>query len=228
MPGSPAMRRLLSGSGIAGATVFALSVLIAGALHPHYSHISQAISELGAKSAPYRDFLNYGGLIPAGVLTFLFAVAMFSCLRGNSALRVSAGLVAVVGLGRLLAGLFPCDPGCSSFTSTSSRIHAIAGFIALAAGALAPIAMAVGLWTQRSRRMFVLSLVFGVGALAVIGAGVTRIWMPYVGAMQRLLLIFTYAWIIAVGLYYGAAGHPSVALRHSTPHRKGNSGQKHS
>ena len=53
-----------------------LAIVVAGALHPEYSHLSQFVSELGAAGAPNPGILNFGGLVPAGVLTFLFAIAM--------------------------------------------------------------------------------------------------------------------------------------------------------
>jgi len=61
--------RLLIFCGIAAPVVLLLAVIIAGSLHPGYSHISQAISEFGAQGAPHRAILSYAGLVPAGVLT---------------------------------------------------------------------------------------------------------------------------------------------------------------
>jgi hypothetical membrane protein len=104
--------RILSLCGIFAPVLLLSAVLIAGSLHPDYSHISQAISELGAQGAPYRSILNFVGLVPAGILTLLFSLAMFRRIKGGTALYISCSLVALVGLGRLLAGIFPCDPGC--------------------------------------------------------------------------------------------------------------------
>lgn len=72
---------LMRSSGIAAAFIFLVFVAVLGSLHPYYSHLTQAVSELGARDAPYNDFLNFGCLIPVGILTFVFSISMFRTVR---------------------------------------------------------------------------------------------------------------------------------------------------
>ena len=197
----------LRGSGIAAAIIFTSSVITAGALHPNYSHLTQAISELGAKEAPYQDILNYGGLIPAGILTFIFSIGMFRNIKSNTFLYISSGLVMLIGLGRFFAGVFPCDPGCATLTSTSAKLHTICGLLALTAGAVAPLMMAFGLRSHRLQNYYFLSLGLGASAVIIIISGVLGISRLYIGAAQRLLLLFTYLWIIVVAVGIDSIGN---------------------
>lgn len=207
--------RILSICGVVAPIFLALSVFVAGSLHPNYSHLTQAISELGAKEAPFRTILNYFGLIPAGALTFVFSIAIFRYSKGNIPLYISAGLVSLIGLGRFLAGVFPCDPGCAAVVSTCARLHVIAGFSSLASGAVAPLVMAFGIRHHRPRIYFFLSLGLGIGAVAVIMIGTLWLGASYIGISQRLLLTFTYLWIITIAVGLGAFGHRSLMVHKS-------------
>ena len=204
--------RILSLCGIVAPVLLLCAVLIAGSLHTDYSHVSQAISELGAQGAPYNIILNFGGLVPSGILTFLFSLAMFRHIKGGLELYISCGLVALAGLGRLFAGIFPCDPGCLPILTSSGKLHAIFGGIALLTGSVAPLMMAVGLRLQYSKVLFYLSLVLGIVTIIVFIVLASRLWMPYFGEIQRVLIISTYTWIIAVAISIGALGNKAAML----------------
>ena len=102
--------RFLLVTGIAAPLMLGLAVLFGGSLYPGYSHVSQFVSELGATGAPSPSVLNFGGLIPAGALTVAFALAMYRRYRPGTAVAVSSSLVALAGMSRLIAGIFPCEP----------------------------------------------------------------------------------------------------------------------
>jgi len=192
--------RVLGVSGIIAPLILLFAILIAGLLYPGYSHLTQPISALGAKEATSRHVLNFGGLIPVGTLTFIFAIGMFRSFRNGKVLRISAVLVAVAGLGRLSAGIFPCDPGCLQFVTVTARLHAVAGITSLSAGAIAPLVMAFGTRSRQPRGYFYLSLGLGLATLIILATALLQLWTPYNGLAQRLLLIFTYAWIIAIAV----------------------------
>ncbi|MEN8098545.1 MAG: DUF998 domain-containing protein [Chloroflexota bacterium] len=200
IPKMTLLDRILVLSGIAAPVFHLFAVLMSGILHPGYSHISQAVSVLGAQGVQFSAILNYAGLVPAGILTLAFSTAMFRQLKGEPAFFISSCLVALTGIGRLIAGLFPCDPNCVPIVTISGRLHAIAGFMALIAGSLAPLVMAFGLRRQDSQTLFHLSLFLGLLALVTSIVLMSQLWMMYFGGIQRLLLIFTYTWMIAVAL----------------------------
>jgi hypothetical protein len=188
-------------SGVAAPCFMILAIVVAGAFHPEYSHLSQFVSELGAAGAPNPGILNFGGLIPAGALTVLFAIAMGRRLGPGRAVALSALLVAVLGIGRLIAGLAPCDPGCSmEALSVSGRIHAAAGMTALFASVIAPLALAVGLRTHRSR-LGRTSMWLGLAGAAAFFILVRWLDGPFVGGAQRLLLALSYGWIVLVAVH---------------------------
>ena len=192
--------RTLILSGIVAPFVLLFAILISGSLHPGYSHISQAVSELGAKGVQFNAIINYVGLVPTGLLTLAFSIAMFRYRKREPVILVSSYFVAIIGIGRLLAGFFPCDPNCIPIVSLSGRLHAISGFTALFAGALAPLVMAFGLRHRESRTLFHLSLFLGLAALVMFLALISQLWPQYFGGIQRFILIMSYIWIIAIAV----------------------------
>jgi hypothetical protein len=54
--------------------------LLGGAFFPDYSHLSQFISELGARQAPYEQLVRWIGFLPTGVLVLVFAFVAFKAL----------------------------------------------------------------------------------------------------------------------------------------------------
>jgi hypothetical membrane protein len=194
-------------SGITAPVILFFAVLIAGLLQPEYSHISQAISELGARGTPFSAVLNYAGLMPAGILTFAFSLAMFRRLKKPPAFCISSSLVAIVGIARCFAGVFPCDPGCFPIITITGRLHALSGLIALFAGSLAPLVMAFGLRRGYSQTFFYLSMVLGVASLILFTVLVSQLLIQYFGGIQRLLLILTYTWVIVVAVNIGNVDH---------------------
>lgn len=187
-------------SGIAAPFILLFAVLIGGWLQPEYSHISQPISVLGAHGTPFRAILSYGGLIPAGILTLTFSIAMFRRFKKSTALYISSGLVTIAGIARCFAGIFPCDPGCLPIITITGRLHALFGFISLFAGSLAPLVMAIGLRCHYSKAFFYLPLILGFVSLILFSILASQSLMQYFGGIQRLLLISTYTWIIVVAV----------------------------
>jgi hypothetical membrane protein len=194
------LQTTLSLSGIIAPLVLLIAVIVAGSLHADYSQIHQPISALGAEGAPYSAVLNYGGLIPAGALTFLFSLAIWRHVEGGRWIYASAVLIALTGVGRFLAGVFPCDPGCLTFVSVSARVHAAAGVMALTTGAVAPLLMTFGLRSRHARYWFLLSLICGIGALGSLTVALSQLWPQYLGLLQRLAVAFTYMWVLLLSI----------------------------
>jgi len=197
--------RVLLVTGIAAPIVLGLAVFLGGSMYPGYSHVSQFISELGATGAPFPTVLNFGGLIPAGALTVAFALAMYWRYRSGTVLALSTAFVALAGLSQLIAGVFPCDPGCSfEAMSRSAQIHALAGFAASFSRAVAPLLFGVANRAKHARR-FWSSLLLGVGALVALAVGSQQgADSPFIGVLQRLHVAFFFTWVVIVAIV-GAA-----------------------
>ena len=132
----------------------------------------------------------------------LFSIGLHRRVSPSGWLVASSILAGVAGVGRIVAGLAPCDAGClMDQMSVTARIHAGAGFVSIMAGSFAALAMAVGLRRVPESPLARISL--GLGALsfglavALFGFGKEA---AFIGVIQRLYLALFFAWIIAVGL----------------------------
>jgi hypothetical membrane protein len=202
--------RLLNACGVAAPVCYTAAIVIAGALHPNYSHLSQPISVLAARESPYRTFMTWFGMFPTGALTIFFAVAVIR--RGISSwAAIGCGvLLMLLGLGRFSAGLFPCDPGCATVDTVSARLHLMAATVAMAGGSLSPLVMAFDPWWRRQEGLFYASLGLGLGALATaavfrLSAGVPSL-NPFLGLFQRLTVGMNFAWMILLAVTYRNRG----------------------
>ncbi|HTD67178.1 MAG TPA: DUF998 domain-containing protein [Candidatus Limnocylindria bacterium] len=195
------MRRLALG-GITGPVLFAVVVLVCGALRPEYSHLQRFISELGAAGTPYAALMNYAGFVPAGFMLALFGVALAFVLPGGRLIGVAATLVTAFGLGIAASGMISCDIGCPQHGSLENVVHnAIApvSFLCLiAATAMFGIRFrSLPAW----RHLWLYSLLTSAGALcllAVLGSSLDS--RVLTGLWQRLMLAVLFIWCAIVGL----------------------------
>lgn len=107
-----------------------IGVTIAGAMNPGYSHINQAMSELGAKGSMTHVISPLINNFPLGILFIAFGLYIISTLR-NSKLAICSGVMILVhGIGSILAGYFSCDAGCQPASPSSSQImHNLSGLV---------------------------------------------------------------------------------------------------
>ena len=107
-----------------------MGVAIAGSLYPGYSHLDQALSELGALGAPTHELSPLINNFPLGVLFVLFGVAVFATFKGSRLARLSGVLIALHGVASLGAGYFSCDVGCGlEHPSDSQNLHNLSGML---------------------------------------------------------------------------------------------------
>lgn len=106
-----------------------IGVTIAGAMNPGYSHINQAMSELGAKGSMTHVISPLINNFPLGILFIAFGLYIITTLR-NSKLAICSGVMVLVhGIGSILAGYFSCDAGCQPASPSNSQIaHNLSGF----------------------------------------------------------------------------------------------------
>lgn len=128
--------------------LWAAAIAYCGSLRPGFSHYSQYISELGERSSSTELLMRYAGFVPTGLMHVAFAGFLLVVFRGERLAMMAGSLVAINGLARVAAGLFPCEVGCAApHVLLAQRIHSWAA----AVGFLAFIG-AVTLWGVYFRR----------------------------------------------------------------------------
>jgi hypothetical membrane protein len=192
------MRRLALG-GIVGPALFAVVVVVCGALRPGYEHASQLISELGATGTPHAGLMNLAGFVASGALIAAFGLSLGAVLPRGRASRAIAVLLGLFGVGLVLAGAFPCAPGCPQDAPTlhdgvsvAAFVSAIAG-IALAARRFRTIAAWRPLWAYSAVSSGLALCLLGALAATVDGGPLRGLW-------QRLLVGTLFLWCIVAGV----------------------------
>ena len=179
----------------------ALLALLAGAAVPNYSHLSQFISELGAREAPYEWPVRLFGFLPSGVSLLVFCFLAHSALPRSRATSVALMGFAVYAAGYLVAAAFPCDFGCRPrHPSTSQIIHNLGGL----AGYLISPAFLFTLARQARAWPAARAVVFSgyvSSGLALIGLIMLDPSSPVAGLGQRLLEAAVLTWAVVCGHY---------------------------
>lgn len=193
----------------AGVTLTALG-------YPGYSHLDQAMSQLGAVGAPTHPFSAWVNNFPLGVLFVLFAVGVARRFAGSHLALLSAALILLHGLASFATGFFSCDQGCAPpQPSVSQQIHNLAGLVMFLS-----LTLASALWGLLGKRLLA-SPGFGwFSVLCVILAVVTVGMMAKAlgdghgfGLYQRLNYAVSVAWVAALA-WTALRGQPaSVCAR---------------
>jgi hypothetical membrane protein len=123
------LRRLGLYCGIAAPLLWLAILLVAGAMRSDFSHVTHFISELGERGSTTESFVRYGGFVFTGMLYVCFAAAAAVAWRGAGWL-LPALLIALEGVGRMGAGVFPCEPGCAPVSGLNlHKLFATVGFV---------------------------------------------------------------------------------------------------
>jgi hypothetical membrane protein len=110
-------------------------IVVAGAMRPGFSHVTQYISELGS---PTETLMRYAAFGFTGFLYLCFALILMVDFRNSRFSRLAAGLIALDDLGRIGTGVFPCNPGCVGL-SLSQNLHHFFATVGFGSGILATI-----------------------------------------------------------------------------------------
>lgn len=181
--------------------VMVLMVLLAGWFTPGYSHVSQFISELGAREAPCEWSVRLAGFLPMGVLSLSFCLSAFLSLPRSRAMTLGLAGLAIFAAGYLVAAAFPCDPGCRpSEPSMSQIIHNAGGIIGyvLAPGFLYCFGRAAREWPHAG---FLAFAGYAASVLALLGLLTISPASPLAGLSQRLLEGSVLVWVALCGRY---------------------------
>lgn len=192
---APSTQRLLLLAAVAVPFFYYGTLLLAAALYPGYSHVTQYASELGSASAAYPAVFNTGTVL-GGIAGILGGVGVFRALRAIGRGRLLAGLVAlaIVGqaIGFVFGGVFPMP----------DERHG--GFGIGLLGMLGPAFAAVALrGAPRGLRWVVPVLVLNAVLIVVMFAvmmGVGElVTSRNVGVVQRLNSLTNMPWVGLVG-----------------------------
>jgi len=108
--------------GIISPLLWLALIATAGALRPDFSHVTHYISELGERGSATEALMRYWAFGFTGFLYLCFAGALLAAFRTGSLFRVATLLIALDGVGRIGAGVFPCDAGCVQ-TTAGPNLH---------------------------------------------------------------------------------------------------------
>ncbi|RIA21188.1 putative membrane protein [Ectopseudomonas oleovorans] len=205
------MDRMLLGVGVLIPLWLFFGVLLTALAYPGYSHLDQAMSQLGAQGSPTQGFSAWVNNLPLGVLFVLFAVGVMRQVRGSRLASFSALLIFVHGLASFATGYFPCDQGCApAQPSFSQQMHNLAGLVMFLSLTLASL-----LWGFLSKRLLG-SRGFGLFSLACsVLAVVTVVLMAQAveaghsfGLYQRINYGISVIWVagLALMLWRGRSG----------------------
>jgi hypothetical membrane protein len=178
------------------APVWFLAALLAfAAFRPDYSHLTKAVSELGARGGPNALAWNILGFGAVGVFTMVFAWGLWAQISS----RIGALLMGLSGLGFAAAGIFPADMG--DLQSRSSQLHMIASLASFAT--FIPAVFVVGwvFWRRVRWGRFALAAT-AVGLVAMLSILLYGTTMPP-ALIQRFTFLAYLAWIalIAAGMW---------------------------
>jgi len=187
--------RLAAIAGILGPILYAVVIVVIGALQSGYSHISQSMSELGAVDAPYKLVINTLGFPLLGLFMIAFAIGIDLGMERNRASRVGPALIIISGLSLILTGVFPCDTGCIDITWTGTT-HSVFATISAISFSIAPIFIAIRQWSDtRWRRYIAFSWLIAIITLLLSILYSMEIFESYVGLMQRVSMGLPLLWM---------------------------------
>ena len=196
-------KKIGSISGMLGTVLFTLSFTLNGMLRAGYDPVRRYISEL---SIGPQGWIQIASFIFLGVSLTLFAFGLRASFPTGRASRSAPVLFAIIGVCYILSGPFVTDP-MAMFDNQQTLhgiLHGIFGAIVFSLSA----ASCFVLWSRFRRDeewkpLAPFSLIAGIAmcvliVLMKIGQLQAGLLSDWAGAVQRLCLLTSYAWIFTV------------------------------
>jgi len=121
--------------GMLAPVLWAWAIIFCGSLRPEYSHFTQYISELGERGSFTEFIMRYAAFVPTGLMHMAFAAFLYVAFKDSPLATFAAILLAINGIARIGAGMFPCEVGCAlPRLLLSQKLHSLSagvGFFAL-------------------------------------------------------------------------------------------------
>ena len=196
--------RFLALCGIAAPIVFTILVAVSGFIYEGYSHVTQAVSELGGVEAQY-PLLQNANFFLIGVLFIAFAFGLHRGIGGGNGSIFGPVLVGGFGVSAGMGSAFlPCDPGCEfqTLTGTLHNLTGLGGFVAAIAGIFVISRRLRG--DPNWQTFYSFSWITGIAALVslLLWIGVAKIAEvdSVNGVLQRLFILAWFVWVEVMAL----------------------------
>lgn len=195
--------RLLLFAGIVGPLLFAATVLVVGSLRPEYSHVNQFMSELAEAGGQFAWLMKYFGFMLPAAFILIFVLAFRTRFPRTPLSSIGTSLLVVFAISMFLAGVFPCDVGCSPPEPTlNQKLHDLFSILAFPSFTAGVFFWGLSLFHNASWRRFgiytlgtaILSLVF---LIVMIQSEASR---EGTGTYQRLYLGVLFLWLIMLSV----------------------------
>lgn len=207
---APDSTRLLLACGVIGSLLFNIVYWIEGATRPGYNALHQAVSSLSLSNQGWLQIINF---IVCGLLIFAFAIGLRRTLPADKRATWGTLLLAAVGIGLIIAGVFVTDPaqgyppgtpdGPAIHTTLTGDIHffigapAVFGLLPLSCIVLARCFAEETQWKGGA----VYSILSGILMLAFfVGFIITGIHEGPAGLMERFSIMVGMAWIMVFAI----------------------------
>lgn len=198
-------QKVLALLGILGPIVYAMVLIIIGALTPGYNHITQVMSVLGSEGYPFAVYMNIFGFMFLGIFGIIFAIAL---RRGITVCTKGPVLVTLASLALIAVGFLPCDPGCNTIT-VFGTIHSIVATIPAIIIIMAMFVFSYSLSKDKEWKGYS-GFSFYIGALTTVFSllFVFDLFVAYEGLIQRLIIFFPLLWMLVMSSkIYKLANH---------------------
>lgn len=224
MPDDKLTRWLLVG-GVVGPVLFVITFLIEGATRPGYDPWLQTVSALSLSGWGWMQVVNF---LICGTLVIGFAIGLRRALSASGrGLLWGPLLIAVVGLGLVVAGLFVTNPaqgyppgtpdGPSVTTTLHGTIHGFAGLVVFGVLPIACYVMARYFAGRPGWRGWALySVATGIAMWACFAGFIaTGLGTGPAGLYERLAIVAGWSWIALLATRLLRLTHAPVA--HAAP-----------
>ncbi len=132
------MTGALAWTGVVGPAGFVAVFLVLGVVKPGYDARARFVSEGSIGELGWIQIVNF---VVFGTMLLAFAAALWNSYGNEASGRTGAGLMAAVGAGLILAGVFVTDPG-TKIVSRHGLVHVIASMVVFGGLMLACLAFA--------------------------------------------------------------------------------------
>lgn len=208
-------------AGIAAPFWLMAVVVLFGALRPGYSHVGQTISELAEVGTPNSTPVVILAFFVTGALIAEFGYGMMRAFGSGGTLTRAALPIALVGLGWVGAGVFPCGPCRGPDYNTQTTIHLLFATIMEVSIVVSPFMLrklvrADPRWPAWFPRFLLLDglATLTVWVLLSVSFGVPVLG-EFSGALQRVFFTLFFAWILVLAWPFarGPAAGPQAPTK---------------